>query len=141
MEDLYSSCEGRSGDPVVSFSVELCGFRTILQATIMHFCHSNLRTRIESTVKSCDTCQCFKLTGKAYGMLPPREASLTPWQEIAVDLIGPWNISVNIALMLNALTIVDTVTNLVELICVSNKSAAHVGLQLENAWVSCYPRP
>ena len=92
-------------------------------------------------VKSCDKCQRFKLTGKGYGMLPPREASLVPWQEIAVDLIGPWNISVNIALMLNALTIVDTVTNLVELICVSNKSAAHVGLQLENAWLSRYPQP
>jgi len=75
-------------------------------------------------------------------MLPPREASLVPWQEIAVDLIGPWNISVhNIELTLNALMIIDTVTNLVELIRVSNKSATHFGLQLENAWLSRYPRP
>ena len=44
-------------------------------------------------------------------------------------------------LMLNALSIIDTVTNLAELICIPSKSAAHVGLQLENTWLSRYPRP
>jgi hypothetical protein len=65
-----------------------------------------------------------------------------PWQEIAVDLIGPWTIKVpGEPITFMALTIVDTVTNLPELIRLSNKTAAHVGLQLENAWLSRYPRP
>ena len=40
-----------------------------------------------------------------------------------------------------ALSIIDTVTNLPELVRINTKSAAHVGLQLENAWLSHYPRP
>ena len=108
----------------------------------MHFYQSNLRTRIENFVKLCDACQRFKLPGKGYGELPPREAQLAPWQENAVDLIGPWSINVNeVKLMLNALSIIDTVTNLAELIRISSKSAAHVSLQLENTWLSRYPRP
>ena len=85
--------------------------------------------RIENLVKVCNACQCFKLPGKGYGELLPREAQLVPWQEIAVDLtIGPWSINVNeVNLMLNVLSIIDTVTNLAELIRISSKSAAHVG--------------
>ena len=105
----------------------------------MHFYHSNLRTRIENLVKSCDACQRFKLPGKGYGELPPREAQLAPWQEIAVDLIGPWSINVNeVKVMLNALSILDTVTNFAELIRISNKSAAHVGLQLERLVIALF---
>ena len=76
------------------------------------------------------------------GELPPREAQLAPWQEIAVNLIGPWKIRVNNQLLtFHALSIMDTVTNLPELVRISSKSAAHVGLQLENTWLSRYPRP
>ena len=101
-----------------------------------------LRTRIDELVKSCDACQRFKLPGKGYGKLPPREPQLVPWEEIAVDLIGPWTIKVNERpIVFKALTIIDTTTNLAELIRVMSKHAAHVGLQLENAWLSRYPRP
>ena len=34
----------------------------------------------------------FKQQGQGYGELPPREAQLTPWNEVCVDLIGPWKI-------------------------------------------------
>ena len=109
---------------------------------MMHFYHSNLRMRIESLVKSCNACQCLKLLGKGYGELPLREAQLSHWQEIAVNLIGLWSINANkVNLTLNALSIIDTVTNLAELIHISSKSSAHVDLQLENAWLSRYPRP
>ena len=36
---------------------------------------------------------------------------------------------------------IDTVTNLVELVRLENKSSAHVALQFENTWLSRYPRP
>jgi hypothetical protein len=39
------------------------------------------------------------------------------------------------------LTIIDTVTDYCEVICVFNKTAAHVGQPFENAWLSRYPRP
>jgi len=109
---------------------------------MMHFYHSHLRTRIQSLVKLCNACQHFKLPGKGYGELPLREAQLAPWQEITVNLIGPWKINVNeMDLTLNMLLIIDTVTNLAELIRISSNSTAHVSLQWENAWLLHYPRP
>ena len=40
-----------------------------------------------------------------------------------------------------ALTIIDQVTNYCEIIQINNKKAFHVATQLENAWLSRYPRP
>ena len=40
-----------------------------------------------------------------------------------------------------ALTIIDTVTNLVEIVLLDKKSAANVALQFQNTWLARYPRP
>ena len=118
------------------------GISRLYGTITMHFYNPRLRTRIDEIVKACDACQRFKLTGKGYGKLPPREPPLVPWEEIAVDLIGPWKIQINDRhIVFNALTVIDIATNLAELIRVMSKSAAHVGLQLENAWLSRYPSP
>jgi len=67
---------------------------------------------------------------------------LAPWQEVAVDLIGPWSIEVNgNTLTFNALTMIDTVSNWVELVRIHNKTSVHIALQFENQWLSRYPRP
>ena len=64
------------------------------------------------------------------------------WQEVAIDLIGPWTFTVNGASYpFCALTMTDTVTNYCKLIRIDNKSAAHVGQKFENEWLSQYPRP
>ena len=44
-------------------------------------------------------------------------------------------------LYFNALTVIDPVTNLCEIYRLQEKSAYYVGLQLENGWLSRYPRP
>ncbi len=44
-------------------------------------------------------------------------------------------------LSFRALTIIDTVTNYCEVIRITTKKAAHIGLMFENTWLSCYPRP
>jgi hypothetical protein len=67
--------------------------------------------------------------------LAAREASLLPWSEIAVDTIGPWTLQVRDQIVeFKALTMIDTVSNLVELVRLDNASSAHVGLQFENTW-------
>ena len=49
--------------------------------------------------------------------LPPRDALITPWFEVAVDLIGPWNVTISSRVFtFQALTCIDTVTNLAEVI-------------------------
>ena len=42
----------------------------------------------------CEVCQHNKLHGPSYGKLPPHDAPLAPWEEVHVDLIGPWPITI-----------------------------------------------
>jgi hypothetical protein len=69
---------------------------------------------------------------RQYGELPPRDVLVAPWHDIHVDLIGPWNVTVHgVDLYFNALTVIDPVTNLLEIYRVQEKSAYHLGQQLE----------
>ncbi len=67
-------------------------------------------------------CQRNKLSGTGYGLLPERELRSVPFEECVVDLIGPWIIQVcNKPYEFNALTVIDTVSNLVELVRIDEK--------------------
>ena len=60
-----------------------------LELTLRHkYYHQSLRNRIEKF--HCPDCQKYKLDGKGYGLLPEREIRSEPFEEVAVDLIGPW---------------------------------------------------
>jgi hypothetical protein len=118
------------------------GIVRLYETISTHFVHPYLKVRIEAVIKSCDTCQRSKLPGASYGELPPREATLVPWYEVAVNLIGPWTMLVHgEEIEFSALTCIDTVSNLVELVRIENKTAAHVGMLFENTWVARYPKP
>jgi hypothetical protein len=115
-----------------------------------HFYHPKIRERVIELCSTCDACQRYKINNRGYGHLPAREADMTPWREVAVDLIGPWKVKLgNIpnedgqesSVDFNALTCIDPVTNLVELIRINNKTAAHIGAKFEQGWLSRYPRP
>ena len=43
---------------------------------------------------TCHVCQHNKQHGPGYGELPPHDAPLAPWEEVHVDLIGPWSITI-----------------------------------------------
>jgi len=108
----------------------------------MHYYNPALKTRIEDIVQRCDTCQRMKLVGRGHGQLAPKEAPLLPWREVAVDLIGPWEIDIaDTKVSFRALTIIDPVTNLTEIVRIQNKSAAHVAQLFEQAWLARYPMP
>jgi transposase InsO family protein len=115
-----------------------------------HFYHPKIRERIIELCSTCDACQRYKINNRGYGHLPPRDADMAPWREVAVDLIGPWKVKLgNLPnedgqesyVEFNALTCIDPVTNLVELIRINNKTAAHIGAKFEQGWLSRYPRP
>ena len=93
-------------------------------------------------ISCCDACQRNKPALRGYGELPLRNVVNTAWQDVAIDLIGPWTFTVNgAAYTFRALTMIDTVTNYCELIQIDNMSAAHVGRKFENKWLSRYPHP
>jgi transposase InsO family protein len=118
------------------------GIHRLLDTINASFWHPRMRQTVEHLVTHCDTCQRFKNNGPGYGLLPPREANVAPWQEVCVDLIGPWNIQIgDQSIEFRALTSIDPVTNLTEMVRVQNTTAREVATQFEHSWLSRYPRP
>jgi transposase InsO family protein len=107
-----------------------------------HLYHPDLKTKVEDVVGRCDTCQRQKNVLRGHGHTAPREAIANPWREVAVDSIGPWKLKVhNQEVEFKALTIIDQVTNLVELVRLDNGTAAEAALKFNNTWLSRYPKP
>jgi hypothetical protein len=84
----------------------------------------------------CKDCQKHKLAGRGCGILPKQEVRIAPWEEVAINLIGPWKVKVNgQQVEFNALTCIDTASNLVELIHVDNKTAKHICVKFTQGWL------
>jgi hypothetical protein len=65
------------------------------------------------------------------------------WEEVAVNLIGPWSITIEGmgTIHAHALTMIDTTSTLLEIKRIENKTSSHITMLFENKWLSCYPRP
>ena len=108
----------------------------------VHFYHPILKSKIEAFIQSCDICQRAKLPGIRHGHLPPRNALIAPWYEVAIDLIGPWQVTIGPQVFsFQALTCIETVTNLAEVTCINNESSKHISMLFENNWLARYPCP
>jgi hypothetical protein len=67
---------------------------------------------------------------------------IAPWEEVAIDLIGPWKVEVNgQQVKFDALTCIDTALNLVKLIRVDDKTAKHIRDKFTQSWLCQYPCP
>jgi transposase InsO family protein len=112
-----------------------------MQDTLMQrYHHHRLRKTIDEY--KCKECQHHKLASKGYGLLPKRQVRIPPWEEVAINLIGPWKIKVNGRLCeFNALTCIDSTSNLVELIRIDNKTAEHIRDKFVQSWLCRYPCP
>ena len=118
------------------------GIERLVATVGARFHISNLRARAEEAIHNCPArCQQFKPIGKGYGHLPPKIARGSPWDEIAVDLVGPWKIELNTRAKkktyeILALTVIDTFTNLPEIIRINGKTSKHVAEQFANVWLA-----
>ena len=130
-------------DPTIQWYHEIlghCGVNRLYESIRQHFHVPGLRQKCEAY--KCTVCQKNKLLGPGYGMLPPREAPLAPWSEMMIHLIGPWKMKINDEdVYFNALTCIDPVTILVEIIRIENKTAQHGRCKFEEYWLNRYPRP
>ena len=107
-----------------------------------NFYHPQLKDAVDELVHRCSDCQRHKLQGRGYGHLPPREALFQPFYELAVDLIGPWTVTIQgTRYEFHAATMIDTVTGLTELVRIPDKTALTVARAVEHAWLYRYPRP
>jgi hypothetical protein len=98
------------------------GEKRLWETLSQRYYHPRLCYHIEK-LKFKD-CQKHKLEGRGYGLLPKQEVRIAPWEEVAINLIGPWKVKVNgWQVEFIAFTCIDTVSNLVKLICIYNKTA------------------
>ena len=110
-----------------------------------HFYANGLKARTQEIVKNCSDCQKYTLTGQGYGHLATRETQVAPWFEVAIDaILGPWEIPLprgNDVCEFHALTMIDTVTNLTEMVRVPNTTAQPAAQAFKISWLFKYPRP
>ncbi len=112
-----------------------------LQETLNR-CYNQPRLHYHIEKLKCKDCQKHKLEGRGYGLLLKWEVRIAPWEEVTINLIGPWKVNVNgWQVEFNALTCIDTASTLVELIRGDNKIAKHICDKFTQSWLCWYPRP
>jgi transposase InsO family protein len=105
------------------------------------FYNPKLYKVVEAVVAPCAHCQSYKNVQRGHGTTAPREADILLWSHVAVDTIGPWTLSVqNRHEQFYALTIIDMVTNLTEIVRLFNRTSAHAAMVFTNTWLSWYPK-
>ena len=123
------------------------GIEKLINTVGARFLIPKLRERAEEAIRMCpDQCQQYKPAGKGYGHLPSKIVTGSPWNEVALDLIGPWKIKLKTRSKKKiyefmALTCIDPFSNLPEIIRINGKTSKHVSEQFTNLWLSRYPKP
>ena len=102
-----------------------------------------MRKLINNFVKTCDICQRVKSPFPRLGHLPLKATELNLWDEVQVDLVGPWTFQLppKWSVSVLALTCIDPFTGLCDACKLDNKSSSHVASKFYNLWLSRYPRP
>jgi hypothetical protein len=107
-----------------------------------HFWHPQLRSEIRRQLAECTVCARMKKDAPRHGQSAPRIAPSAPWMEAHCDQIGPWDHSVNgLTVKIRALTMIDPVANLVEIVRVKTTQSAENAEAFVNAWLSRCPLP
>ncbi len=127
--------------PAITWFHEVLGHPGIncLLSALHRYYHPNLYNLVSSF--RCKACQRHKVGEQGWGHLAGREVITSSWEQVEVDLIGPWKItmSTNRTYEFLALTCVDRVTGLAELIRIDNKESAHVANKFAEQWLARYP--
>ena len=113
----------------------------VFRALPDHLWIARAKQQVASVVGACELCQRYKFAGPGYGMLPPRNVSSQPREEVTVNLVGQWSVKLAIGVVrIFALTIIDTASNLPECVRLENKTSQQVTLQFTNRLFMKPPR-
>jgi hypothetical protein len=117
------------------------GTHRLMSTISQHFAFPSMKPLIEKFVLTCDTCQKVKPYHPCDGWLPPKDPELDPWHQVQVDLIGPWQFDFGprLKITVDALSVIDPFTGLLELSKLSNKICAHVATVFHNIWLCHFP--
>ena len=72
-----------------------------------------------------------------------RDLKKHPFEEVAVDpILGSWKVQVRFKTYeFNVLTTIDAVTNIVEVVCIDQKTSEHITSRFAQSWMARYPWP
>ena len=114
-----------------------------MEATIRHvFDWRGLRETVEQYCRTCHICQLTKKQRKKYGHLPTKEAEVTPWKRVNVDVVGPYSVSTpKQKRQLLAMTMIDPVTGWFEIAPLEEASSYECQRAFDSYWLARYPRP
>ena len=82
--------------------------------------------------------------------MPPKEAEAVPWQQLCVDLVGPYKMPMNSTTktwkkkkfdQLWCITMIDPATSWFEMVEIHNKTPMEMANIVEMTWLNRYPRP
>ena len=87
-----------------------------------------MRPHIRKHVKCCERCQLAKRHKCKYGHLPAKVAKIIPWNQVCVDLIGPYTIKAKDKTVLDfmCLTMIDPATGWFEIVELPNTEITYV---------------
>ena len=123
------------------------GQERLYKSISQHMYCPGLTTHVANYVRRCPSCQRYKNSGRGIGHLAPTLSSLgIPWEEIAIDSIGPWKIVLpppHHIVTFNGFTIIDTTTNILEIARATQRNATGEEAcdALDNMWLTRYPKP
>ena len=112
------------------------------QTLRQHFTWPGLRTDVEKFCKTCKKCQLTKKRQQKYVKLSVKDTEAKPWNEVHIDLIGPWTVTANGQKhQLNALTIMDPANYWFEIEAIKDKTPNAIQDAFDSVWLCRYPRP
>lgn len=119
------------------------GFVRMIGTIGRHFWFPRMRLVIEEYVRHCDICQRIKGPFPKLGKLPVKTHENNPWEEVQVDLVGPWKFKYPPKWQISvlAVTAIDPFTGLCEALRCKNKTSAHISTRFHQMWLSRYPCP
>ncbi len=104
-----------------------------------------MRDHIRCNASICGVCQKQKKKHKKYGLLPEKKAEFQPWEQLCVNLIGPYKIKSNKRghkiPELKCITMIDPATGWFEIKQYDDKRSITVANIVEQEWLARYPRP
>ncbi len=122
--------------PTIRWLHSILGYAGItrLHATIRkHFWFPHMMQTITTIVRLCPYCQRYNKQTQKYGHVPSKDVQhLQPWDEVCVDMKGPWKIIVcGTEYKFRALACIDSVICLPEIVPVHNATSKTVAEAFE----------
>lgn len=109
-----------------------------------HFTWNSICNDVRQHTSTCAACQKQKHYRKKYDHLPAKEAEVKPWENLCIDLIGPYTIKHSdkkVSKTLKCVAMMNPATGWFEIAKYDIKRAITVANIVEQSWLSRYLRP